>query len=338
MCKEPKANMIKTYLGNKGYSIYKNKISINEQQFIREQLNVAPYMPKSPVKPIPFPVYLESSQKLYIPRYFGIEHFGDPDEIRISHGENIQVDFKGDLRDYQKTIVDKYIQHVTKSHEGGGGLIELQCGGGKCLAIDTPVLMYNGTIKMVQDILIGDQIMGDDSNPRNVLSLARGKETMYKIIPEKGESYTVNESHILSLKCSRLNNNKIQGETIIDISVADYLNLPKSDHEKGPFLAYKVPVNFSEKAIEIDPYVFGYSLNQNKKHYNHIPHNYKCNCQDIQLKILAGILDAVGYYKNNTIVISQKNEQLLDDIIFIANSLGFGAYKNQEKQIGRAHV
>ena len=35
---------------------------------------------------------------------------------------------------------------------------------------------------MVQNVTIGDQLMGDNSTPRNVLSIAKGRETMYKII------------------------------------------------------------------------------------------------------------------------------------------------------------
>ena len=46
--------------------------------------------------------------------------------------------------------------------------------------------------------------MGDDSKPRNVLSLARGQDEMYKIIPIKGDTYTVNEEHILCLYVSQL--------------------------------------------------------------------------------------------------------------------------------------
>lgn len=75
-------------------------------------------------------------------------------------------------------------------------------GTGKCLGRDTPILMYDGTIKKVQDIKIGEQIMGDDSTSRRILSTCKGKETLYKITPVKGDSYIVNESHILSLKIS----------------------------------------------------------------------------------------------------------------------------------------
>uniref|UniRef100_A0A6C0KTR6 DOD-type homing endonuclease domain-containing protein n=1 Tax=viral metagenome TaxID=1070528 RepID=A0A6C0KTR6_9ZZZZ len=77
-----------------------------------------------------------------------------------------------------------------------------ELGSGKCHAINTPIIMYDGSIKMVQDIQIGDLLMGDDSTPRTVTSLARGKDKMYNIIPVKGDKYTVNEEHILCLKAS----------------------------------------------------------------------------------------------------------------------------------------
>jgi hypothetical protein len=73
-------------------------------------------------------------------------------------------------------------------------------GCGKCLGKGTPVMMFDGTIKKVEDIWPGDRLMGPDSKPRNVLSLARGREMMYRITPVKGDPYIVNESHILSLR------------------------------------------------------------------------------------------------------------------------------------------
>ena len=46
--------------------------------------------------------------------------------------------------------------------------------------------------------------MGDDSTPRKVLSIARGQDKMYDVIPVKGDKYTVNQEHILCLKASGL--------------------------------------------------------------------------------------------------------------------------------------
>jgi len=73
-------------------------------------------------------------------------------------------------------------------------------GSGKCHGADTPIIMYDGTIKKVQDIQEGDLLMGDDSTARRVFSLARGRDIMYEVTNVKGERYIVNSEHILSLK------------------------------------------------------------------------------------------------------------------------------------------
>jgi hypothetical protein len=75
-------------------------------------------------------------------------------------------------------------------------------GCGKCLGKNTPVMLHNGNIKMVQDITTKDILMGDDSSPRNIISICTGSEQMYEIQQLYGDNYTVNESHILSLKLS----------------------------------------------------------------------------------------------------------------------------------------
>lgn len=53
----------------------------------------------------------------------------------------------------------------------------------RCFGKGTEILMYDGSSKKVEDITVGDEIMGDDGTVRNVLSLARGREMMYKVIP-----------------------------------------------------------------------------------------------------------------------------------------------------------
>lgn len=82
----------------------------------------------------------------------------------------------------------------------GGNLIS-EMGLGKCHAKNTPILMYDGNIKMVQDVKIGELLMGDDSKPRTVLSLANGNSQMYDILPNLPGfiKYNVNIDHILCL-------------------------------------------------------------------------------------------------------------------------------------------
>ena len=120
---------IATYLGPKGYSIKKEYISSQEQELIRKELTVKAFVPKSSLsKPAPFPIYRESPNKIYVPRFYGMENYGEPDAIKISDGEDMDVNFEGELRDFQKPIVKKYIESAKTK---GGGLLEIHCGAGK---------------------------------------------------------------------------------------------------------------------------------------------------------------------------------------------------------------
>lgn len=127
-------------------------------------------------------------------------------------------------------------------------------GMGKCLGKGTKVLLYDGSLKKVEDIKVGDQLMGDDSNPRTVLSLARGREKMYWIRQNKGIDYRVNESHILSLKKSRQEGAGKRGD-ILDISVKDYLS--RSDKFRSNYKGFKVAVEFEEQPTLLPPYYLG---------------------------------------------------------------------------------
>lgn len=80
------------------------------------------------------------------------------------------------------------------------GLCAAVMGAGKCLGIDTPITMFDGTIKKVQDIVTGDTLLGPDGRKRNVISTTSGKDNLYKVTPIKGDPYITNSVHLLSLK------------------------------------------------------------------------------------------------------------------------------------------
>lgn len=69
-----------------------------------------------------------------------------------------------------------------------------------CFAKDTPILLWNGTTKMSQDICVGDVLVGDDGLPRNVLGTTTGEDMLYEVTQNKGENYIVNSKHTLVLK------------------------------------------------------------------------------------------------------------------------------------------
>lgn len=68
-----------------------------------------------------------------------------------------------------------------------------------CHAPGTPILMFDGSIRAVETIDVGDRLMGPDSCPRTVLELHRGWDAMIEVRPIKGDPFTVNAGHVLSL-------------------------------------------------------------------------------------------------------------------------------------------
>ena len=56
-----------------------------------------------------------------------------------------------------------------------------------CHIAGTEVIMYDGSLKKVEDIQIGNLVMGDDGTSREVIELHSGTDQMYKITPTNGE-------------------------------------------------------------------------------------------------------------------------------------------------------
>lgn len=125
-------------------------------------------------------------------------------------------------------------------------------GAGKCLARGTALLMFDGTNRLVEDIRPGDLLMGPDSLPRQVKALGHGRDEMFRIIPTKGESFTVNSSHILALKVCRSKRSHSRDQFI---SVLEYLKKSKTFKHRAKL--YRTGVNFPARPVPFDPYFIG---------------------------------------------------------------------------------
>ena len=158
-----------------------------------------------------------------------------------------------DWKDYDKTEnqfgeIDDYLRKLMPNHEVrkyllkqlasymDGRIIDQQFAfwtGKGCHSADTKILMYNGSIKMAQDVKIGDLLMGDDSLPRRVGGLFTGIQDMYEIKLNDNSSYVVNANHRLALKsifdglieCDEISNTYI-------VTYHKYENLIPVKHEK----------------------------------------------------------------------------------------------------------
>ena len=81
--------------------------------------------------------------------------------------------------------------------------------------------------------------------------------------------------------------------------------------------------NYSSKSNPFMDLIKKYNLFKNK----HIPKEYLQNTRDVRLKLLAGIIDTDGHVPKNQngkrAIITQSNDNLSQDIIILAKSLGF---------------
>lgn len=94
---------------------------------------------------------------------------------------------------------------------------------GKCLARDTPVIMFDRTVRKVQNISNGDVLLGDDLTPRTVYGTTSGVDRMYKV-HHHTTSYVVNSAHILTV-CTH--------NGVVDLPVSDILKFRDIRQFKG---------------------------------------------------------------------------------------------------------
>jgi superfamily II DNA or RNA helicase len=136
-------------VGNNGYTVFKDSLTNQQINKIRKDLTVKPFVNASfGVEAVPFAVYMESKRKLYLPRYYGISEFGYPDGFKINKGEEINVEFKGTLKDKQLPIVNAFTEAI-KDKYIGGGIISVPCGYGK-----TVLGLYFASILKLKTLVI----------------------------------------------------------------------------------------------------------------------------------------------------------------------------------------
>lgn len=326
-----------TILNSNGYLIKKNDLNQNELKTLKKNLTVTPKTLEVGQEVVSFPVYSDNNDFISIPRFYGIQNYGIPKKDELVENK-INIDFKGNLREYQTNLVNMCIDSLKNK---GGGLLCVGCGQGKCLAKGTLVLMFDGSLKLVENINIGDLIMGDDSTPRKILSIAHGSELMYDIIDNyTSTKYTVNSSHILSLKWTSdtpilINNKKYFYNDTVDIEVSQFINLDMSI--KQFLLGYRVPVNFKCNSDNSYNYYYdkGYSLDLYNKDIS-LPNDFKISSFNNRFALLSGLIDRAGFkitlnsLSNNQIEsinnlqfsVTMMSEKLANDLIFVARSVG----------------
>jgi len=127
-----------------------------------------------------------------------------------------------------------------------------------CFAKDTPILMWDSTIKMSQDIRIGDVLIGDDGTPRIVEELVNNYDNLFEVTQVNGTKYTVNSKHKLVLKYSGDHKELVEfitEDNMIEITVDNYLKLTAS--VKSYLNGYKASSPIEMSPIKVKPVGYG---------------------------------------------------------------------------------
>ena len=171
-----------------------------------------------------------------------------------------------------------------------------------CLAPDTPVMMWDGTVKSAMDIVVGDTLISDTGTPTEVSNLCKGNGEMYEVRHADGAVYTVNENHKVTVYCGnhktvfwnetksrwhvrwvsiepwalRSRMFKIRDEadcfvntlpdiTTLDIPASSFASIPNNVKERLYGCRLQATIAWPSQSTEITPYVFGMWLGDGDK-------------------------------------------------------------------------
>ncbi|MEI6338959.1 MAG: Hint domain-containing homing endonuclease, partial [Verrucomicrobiota bacterium] len=139
-----------------------------------------------------------------------------------------------------------------------------------CHAPGSPILMADGSLRAVETIRVGEQVMGPDSQPRTVMELHSGSDDMFEIDPVKGDPFAVNAGHILRLR--KTPESPLHREPVhTEISLTDYLST--SQNFRHLHKLERFGVEFPETQVAgrpLDPYFLGLLLGDGCLHQKQI--------------------------------------------------------------------
>lgn len=170
-------------------------------------------------------------------------------DYRVQYNSNISLtNLQTDICEHIETNLKDRLSHNCV-YAGAAGI-------GKCHGYDTKILLFEGGLKKVQDIRIGDVLMGDDFTGRTVSEITMGYGDLYNITNIYGDSYIVNRDHILCLNYKgplEIIDNKTLNRYEIytyNITNASYSTIYFNYNDSNKNVAYNASVTYTNKHLD----------------------------------------------------------------------------------------
>lgn len=179
-------------------------------------------------------IFIQTNNVLSLNKTLDTERLSYIDQLEESMDETLKVQ----SYNYFKTTMLPNFRQGWRNLEWGN-LIQLYPNSaylaarshGKCFAAGTRILMADFTIKNVEDIYPGMEVMGIDFTPRKVLTRHIGRSQMFRVEQEDGMPYSVNRNHILCLWDTKY-------RKFVEIEMGRFLSYPLRKQKR--FQGYKV--------------------------------------------------------------------------------------------------
>lgn len=151
---------LKKSLTHNGYSIYKSGCNEDIIKEIKNELTVTPKVFDSMIPTKSYSLYRENENKIYMPRFYGLNKFGMP-ERDLLHLDNLddcsRLIFVGELRDSQREPVDAFMKAAFDPLRRGG-IISIPCAGGKTvIALYLACQIKKKTLFVIHKDFLGNQ-------------------------------------------------------------------------------------------------------------------------------------------------------------------------------------
>ena len=223
----------------KGYKI--DKSLVKDYEDLYKDLTVKPVVAKGYESTISeYNILRKSKNYYYLPRFYGISRYGlnnkSYEECFTYDFTPIQINFKGELRDKQKEIINTV---MPKLYETGGGIITLPCGYGKTILslyitslikLKTLILVHKSFLvdqwierikEFIPDVSIGTIKQNKiDTNKDIVIGMIQSL-SMHDYDPELLKGFgliIIDECHHIAAKVFYQSLNKVNSKYIIGLS------------------------------------------------------------------------------------------------------------------------
>lgn len=175
------------------------------------------------VSPPPFQAYCIKDGRLHVPRFYGYERFGEPEEDLRCFGAEVNFEFVGTLKQVQRDAVDIFMKRAYAPGKKQGGVSVMPCGTGKTVfGLYMTSMLKSRTLVVVHTTALFDQW---EERIGQFLPSAR----IGKI---RGDLFDVEEKDIIIAMVMTLAKRKYENDAIKSIG---FVILDESHHLAAPF-------------------------------------------------------------------------------------------------------